>query len=150
MRKGQVTTGTQHAPYVEAPPEMCCSAKLNGMLEDLGAIMGTEAALRLIAVFGGGSLYVPNTPDATHPIALVVGQRPYLRLVDAYAGQSLSLPAGSEFLRLRRMRQVVRLLAEGVSTEELARRFGCDPRTIRNIHNQGARMRLVGRCLPQD
>lgn len=125
-------------------------AKLNGVIEDLGAIMGAEATLRLVAVFGGASLYVPNTPEATHPIALVVGQRPYLRLVDAYAGQSLSLPAGSEFLRLRRMRQVVRLLAEGVSTEELARRFGCAPRTIRNIRNQGARLRLVGRCLPQD
>jgi hypothetical protein len=124
--------------------------KGNGTLEDLGAVMGTEAALRLIAVFGGASLYVPTVVGSTHPILHVVGQRPFQRLVDAFGGETLCLPGGSEFFRLRRMRQVARLLADGTSVEDLARRFRYTPRTIRNIRHQIARMGLDGRRLPQD
>ena len=124
--------------------------RLNGTLEDLGAVMGTEAAMRLVAVFGGGQLYVPMMADAEHPIALVVGRSPFRHLVATLGGETISVPAAGEFMRLRRVRQVVRLLADGVTVEELARRFDYTPRTIRNIRNEGARMRLIGRCLPQD
>ncbi|MBC9071835.1 helix-turn-helix domain-containing protein [Thauera sp. CAU 1555] len=124
--------------------------KENGMLEDLGAVMGTEASVRLVAVFGGATLYVPQVAEGGHPIEHVVGRRPYQRLVDAFGGETIWIPGGSDFLRLRRMRQVVRLLSEGMSVEELSQRFNYSIRQIRNIGHQAARMGLDGRRLPQD
>ena len=124
--------------------------KENGMLEDLGAVMGTEAAVRLVAVFGRGQLYVPHTAESGHPIEHVVGRRPFKRLVNEFGGETITVPAAGDFQRLRRMRQVVRLLSEGFSVEELSRLFEYTPRTIRNIERQAARIGLDGRSLPKD
>lgn len=122
--------------------------KPNGLLEDLGAVMGTTAALRLIAVFGGGSLYVPAFATDDHPICVVVGREPFVRLVEAFGGDVLSLPANAEYERLRRWRRVVRLLSKGADVADVAQRFDITERTVRNIRRQAVQFGLDGRDLP--
>lgn len=124
--------------------------KPNGLVEDLGAIMGATATFRLVAVFGSGTLYIPAVADAEHPIGRVIGHTAFRHLVAACGGETLDLPAGDEFMRLRKMRRVVRLLSDGVRIDEVARQLGCTPRHVRNYGNQGAALGLSGRRLPKD
>lgn len=116
--------------------------KTNGLIEDLGAIMGMEASLRLLALYGGSSLYVPLEVTCNHPLALVLGLRPFQRFVDEYGGEVLSVPANTEYDRLRRVRKVVRLLHDGVDVNEIARRLEITPRHVRNLRRQGALWKL--------
>lgn len=122
--------------------------KPHGLLEELGAHMGAEAAMRLVAVFGGGQLYVPATATRAHPLAAVLGVRSFRRLVDAWGGETISVPDGAEFVRLRRLRRVTRLLADGAKVDEIARHIGVTPRTVRNLRARAHQMMLDGRRLP--
>lgn len=120
------------------------------MVEYLGNVIGAEAAFRLVAVFGGGTLYVPQMAEAEHPIGRVIGMTPFRHLVAALGGETISVPAGGEFMCLRRMRRVVRLLSDGQRVAEVAQQLGCSPRQVINYRNQGATMGLSGRRLPKD
>lgn len=121
-----------------------------GVIEELAAAIGGEATFRLVAVFGGGTLYVPEVASAEHPIAHVIGMPPFRHLVMAAGGETISVPAGDGFMCLRRMRRVVRLLADGQTVDEVAQLVGCSPRQVRNYRNQGVTMGLSGRRLPKD
>ncbi|NMG46746.1 hypothetical protein GO613_01305 [Azoarcus communis] len=127
---------------------MLLGEKRNGLLEDLGAVMGTEATLRLIAVFGGASLYVPQRATNEHPISWVVGKAPFVRLVEAFGGDVLSLPDNSDYERLRRWRRVVRLLAKGATVADVATTFQVTERTVRNIRRQAELCGVNGNDLP--
>lgn len=117
----------------------------NGIMEDLGAVMGFEATNRLIAIFGGASLYVPYEIDAEHPIARVVGFKAAARLAADFGGDVLNLPHNAEFLQLRRLRNAARLLAEGLAHEDVAKLVGV---TSRQVHNYRQRAETLGLLRP--
>lgn len=121
----------------------------HGLIEDLGAELGCEATLRLIAVFGGASLYVPCDPTPGHPLECVLGRSAFARLVNGWGGLSISIPVGGEFDRLRRLRRVARLLSTGLSVPQVAQEVGLTERHVRNLGRQAARLKLDGRRLPE-
>lgn len=103
----------------------------NGIIEDLGAVLGVSATNRLIAVFGGRSLYVPETMTAGHPIALVLGELPAARLVEAFGGETLSnLPTDEECARLRRVRDVAELIKNGINPQVIGRLVGVSTKQV--------------------
>lgn len=103
----------------------------NGIMEDLGSIIGYQAANRLIAVFGGASLYVPNQLSDEHTITHVVGRPAAVRLAEAFGGTTLAnLPDNEEFYRLRRVRQVAGLLRAGVGARDVADLVGVSTKQV--------------------
>ena len=108
----------------------------NGQLEDLGAILGTEAALRLCAIHGGGSLYVPDSPSKEHPLTRLLGEIPFRRLCQEFGSQIITPPELEAFQRLRRVRQVSAGLSRGLRVRELAVILALSERQIANYRSQ--------------
>lgn len=110
--------------------------RLNGMMEDLGAELGYTAASTLAAWFAGMSLYIPAKFDEKHPIAKVIGNSAYKKLVEEYGGEILCLPDGRQEIIDRRDREIALALARGDTTEDVAKRTGLTQRRVQQIRVQ--------------
>lgn len=116
---------------------------LNGVMEDVGAVMGFQAASRLIAVFGGRSLYVPGVITSEHPIALVVGKTAAKRLAEAFGSETLDIPSHEEFFRLRRVSLVAELTRRGCSARLISERVGVSVRHVGNCRRKAEALGLL-------
>jgi hypothetical protein len=90
-------------------------------------LLGAQGAARVVDVFGGSRIYVPE-PDTESfaPIAAKLGDETARKLCYEFGGLQVVLPA-----RLVATRQeIVRLRAEGVRPAEIARRLGCAERYV--------------------
>ncbi|PAS92236.1 MAG: hypothetical protein CGU28_16890 [Candidatus Dactylopiibacterium carminicum] len=117
--------------------------KPNGLAEDLGAILGFEATSRLLAVYGGGTLYIPNEASEKHPIAAVIGLPAMRHLCEEFGGQILRVPEHDEFRRLRLVRSVARLLSLGLSYSAVADSLGVAPRQVQRYRQQAEEIGLL-------
>lgn len=116
----------------------------NGIIEDLGAALGTEAALRLIALYGGTNIYVPQDATTHHRLLLCLGPIPYKHLVAEWGGQTLKLPSGEEvFDRYRRIRAASLLISRGFKTWEIAQILGIKDRQVKNYRAQAEEVGIL-------
>ncbi len=90
-------------------------------IERISEIVGVRAALMLAGFFGkqGQRVYVPVIADPKHIIAKLIGLPEYQKLVQAYGGQSITVPE-CDLKSLRRAGQVHRLSVLGVPIGEQA------------------------------
>ena len=65
----------------------------NTTLDDISAVIGFSATLRLVAWFGDGSnLYVPNSAEDGHLLVRLLGLPSAKRLCEAWPGEHLAVP----------------------------------------------------------
>jgi hypothetical protein len=95
------------------------------LLEELIAVMGTPAAARLVAAFGGTRLYVPQTPGAEDALSAAVGHEAAMVLAQIYGGDRLEVPNPTP----RRVR-IAQMRAAGMSVDAIARALGCTRRRV--------------------
>lgn len=100
------------------------------IIDDIGAAIGTAATLRLLALFGGTRLYVPEHIGADHPIALALGLAPARLLAARFGREQLDLPDGEDFHRLRRVRCVAGLLRGGAAQRDVAMMVGISTKQV--------------------
>lgn len=123
----------------------------NTILDDISAVIGFTATVRIVVWKGGEQLYVPVYVSDDHPLAKLIGTSAYAALVKAFAGDTLRLPSDvgvrrSEYvtrdqrfhsieLLMRRELEDARSIAEVVSlsmrrvqqiTKELGERLGLE------------------------
>lgn len=113
------------------------------IIDEIGAVIGTTAALRLLAIFGGTKLYVPETMREDHPIALGIGLEAAKRLSAIFAREGLNLPDGEDFHRLQRVRRVAGLLRAGTSERDIAMFVGVSARQVRNYRVEAEALGLI-------
>ncbi|MCK0508466.1 hypothetical protein [Aromatoleum anaerobium] len=120
-----------------APPEAPISADNQGattiqtnLIDDIGAAIGTTATLRLLALFGGTRLYVPETIEADHVIVRALGLEAALRLSAAFGREQLDLAGAEDFHRLRRVRRVAGLLRAGTGARDVADLVGVSTKQV--------------------
>jgi len=101
------------------------------VLKELVTLLGVSDALHLVRRWGGCNLYVPVIADPTEPLALVMGLEAAKRLVERYAGQTLSLPLERNALLDFRDAAMRREAASGASLRSIAQRYGLNRRTVR-------------------
>lgn len=106
---------------------------INGIMEDICREIGFEASVRLAAVHGGRTLYVPMQCAITHPLHALLGEKPYLAFVDLYGGETLTVPKLEAFDRWRRVRGVSDLLKRGIPRRDVAKILGLTERQIINL-----------------
>lgn len=111
--------------------------RLNGIVEDLGSVIGYSATAALVDWFGGGNLYVPLVVEEQHPIAKVIGLPAFSRLVREWPGETLWLPLGYQREQDRRDRMIAVMLAMGLGSKQVAAIAGMSER-----HVQHTRLRL--------
>lgn len=117
--------------------------KLNGSLEEFGAIIGFEATARLSSLLGPGHIYIPDRIIVDHPITRIIGPAKMRHLVEAMGGQTVWLAGGEEFERLRTVRLVAKLLHMGVKVPAIADLTATSPRQVARYRVQAEELGLV-------
>lgn len=116
---------------------------VNGVAEDLGAVIGACALLRLMAVFGGEKIYVPMRADSKHVLCRVLGMPACRRLCEQYGGTRLSVPLYKEAEILRQARMVGMLIRKGVHVATIADVLSVSERTVRNLRARAEALGLL-------
>ena len=114
---------------------------LTGVLADLAAAAGEDAALALAEAFGGRSLYVPARIRSYHPIARAIGFEAARALSELRGPGRVDVPLGPA-ARNSFAPEIRRRLASGMSADKIAREVGCTRRTVFRVkaslnHAQG-------------
>lgn len=94
--------------------------KPNGLAEDMGAIIGFSNTLLICGTRGGRTLYVPEAATPGHLLETLIGPAAFARMVEAWGGETLTLPALSDFHRYQRIRRCAQWLTEGRSIHNIA------------------------------
>lgn len=117
--------------------------KPNGIAEDLGSIIGFSNTLLLCATRGGQGIYIPNTATPGHPIAALIGESAFARLVEAFGGETFNLPALADFGRYQRIRRCAQMICEGKSLHTIARENGVTYNQVKNDRRTAERLGLI-------
>lgn len=109
--------------------------RTNSTLDDVAAVIGFTATLRLVAWYGGvnSNLYVPETASADHQIARLIGAQALQRLVDEWGKKHLNMPTLNSYYEDCRTRVVKEGLERGQSTRSIAEATGLTERRVQQI-----------------
>jgi hypothetical protein len=124
---------------------------LPGVLADIAAVAGEDAALTIAAARGGTQIYMPPAPEKDHWLSCLVGHRSALAIADrltcGVGSMRIDLPLGPKGAAAKLRAKVDRLLEEGeLSERDIARATGY---TARGVRMRAARMRTGEREDPQ-
>ncbi|NTU68942.1 MAG: hypothetical protein HGB02_08695 [Chlorobiaceae bacterium] len=104
------------------------------ILKQLNDELGFEPTFRLMAGWGGASLYVPDKHDDNHLLAIVIGVRAARILVEKFGGRSIRLP--NPIRRVVIEVNTVKMLASGVSPMDAAPIVGISYDRVMQIANE--------------
>jgi hypothetical protein len=120
---------------------------LNTQYEDVGAIIGVEAAMRLMALCGGDKILIPQafSPDSKNTkLGRILGEGALRRIIEELPGERISVPEGELiYLRYQRVRTVSIMLGYGLSVEEVAHALNLKVRQVANLRAQAEKFRLM-------
>ena len=106
----------------------------NTTLDDISAVIGFSATLRLVAWFGDGSnLYVPVVAEEGHLLVRLLGMAAAKRLCEAWPGEHLAVPRLRDHEDDLRKRFVARMIEKGFGTREIAGMQRISERRVQQI-----------------
>ena len=106
----------------------------NTTLDDISAVIGFSATLRLVAWFGDGSnLYVPIVAEEGHLLVRLLGMPAAKRLCEAWPGEHLAVPRLRDHEDDLRKRSVARFIEKGFGTREIAGILRISERRVQQI-----------------
>jgi hypothetical protein len=94
-------------------------------LDHLAGLVGNDGATRLVAVFGGTRLYVPQAPAPDDALSASIGFPAATALAEIYGGDRIDIPNPTP----RRVR-IVELRASGLSIDAIALALHCTRRRV--------------------
>ena len=106
----------------------------NTTLDDIAAVIGFSATLRLVAWFGdGGNLYVPITAEEGSRLVRLLGISAARQLCKAWPGEHLAVPRLRDHEDDLRKRFVARMIEKGFGTREIAGMQRVSERRVQQI-----------------
>jgi hypothetical protein len=105
----------------------------NGTLEDIAAVIGFSATIRLSSWYGGKTLHVPVEPRDSHPLFMVLGASPFKALVEEWGGESISIPINAEYHDSVRRRSVAVMIASGMSSRDISSVLYISPQHVNRL-----------------
>ena len=106
----------------------------NSTLDDLAAVIGFTATLRLAAWFGdGGNLYVPDKVEEGQLLVKLIGMSAAARMSSEWGQQHVAVPRLRSYEDDVRKRLVGRLLEKGFSSREIAGMERISERRVQQI-----------------
>jgi hypothetical protein len=103
------------------------------VMKDLVEAIGYADALELVRGWGGRTLAVPVKVTPAHPLALRLGLVAAERLVKAFGGVRLQLPAERDALLAERNAAIAREVDSGRSRTAVAHEFGLSRQAIDKV-----------------
>lgn len=109
--------------------------KMNTILEDIAAVIGFSATIKLAAWFGDGvqTLYVPVRVQGGQLLPKIIGEGAAKLLTAEFGGKHLSIPGIFHYEIEARKRAIFRLAPKGVSHREIAALIGITERRVQQI-----------------
>ncbi|MGA2408765.1 MAG: helix-turn-helix domain-containing protein [Candidatus Binataceae bacterium] len=95
------------------------------MLQELINLIGTDAAAKLIEIFGGTRLYIPHSPHDDDLLSASIGIDAAAKLARFYGGDRLDVPNPTP-----RRARIIELRKTGCSVDAIARQLGCTRRRV--------------------
>lgn len=108
-------------------------------MDDVVAVIGWSAAVRLVSFFGGSNLYVPGDPDERHPLVALMGWPAFRALCESFGDSTIWIPESTARPELERRRDIAKALLKGDTVQAIANRMGLTPRHVMRV-----RAELVG------
>lgn len=109
-------------------------ASQNTTLDDLAAVIGFSATVRLSAWFSNGSsLYIPEIVTDECLLTKLVGRPAAERLSREWPKKLIWIPTMSSYDELRRRRMICRMLEQKFGSKEIARTIGMSEKRILQI-----------------
>lgn len=107
----------------------------NTTLDDIGALVGTTAAIRLVAWFGDTKtrLYIPVHVEEGQLLVSLIGLSATQRLSDEFAGEHLSVPSMHVFDGEARKRRIAFMVQRGFKAKEVASMERISERRVQQI-----------------
>jgi hypothetical protein len=102
-------------------------------LDQIADIIGGTAMLKLAAVYGGKSIFLPASIAPAHPVAKLLGQEAAQALSVWLAGGVVKVPAAKEFEMLRTAQRVADMSERGFGARSIAQSLGIHPNSVSNM-----------------
>ena len=117
----------------------------NTTLDDLAAIIGFTATLRLAVWFGDrkSNLYVPDNVADGQQLVGLIGESAARRLSDEFGRQHINVPSLHSALREKRYELVHRRLLEGLGSKAIAKETGISERRVSQLRVEFERLGLL-------
>ena len=110
--------------------------KQNTAIEDVAAVIGFNATACLIQWHGGRNIYIPDKPTPSHPLAGLLGLVALTALCNAFGGQSIWLPAGTERADLVLKKAVAKGVLQGKGSARIAADHGITQRQVQRLRRE--------------
>lgn len=106
---------------------------MNTTLDDIAAVIGFTATVRLAAHYGGRDMNVPVAVSDKHLIAKLVGMSALQRLHAEWAGERVTMPTLGLVATDLRNARILRDLMAGVNLGLIAEREGLTNRRVEQL-----------------
>lgn len=100
------------------------------LLEEIAGAAGLDAALALAEAKGGQKIYLPDRPGADHWLSRLVGHEAAARICELHGVRNVEIPRGPAGSAQRLRRRIARMIADGASSNEIARACEVSFRTV--------------------
>jgi hypothetical protein len=109
----------------------------NTTLDDLSAVIGFSATLRLAAWFGDrGNLYIPDRVEEGQLLVKLIGMSAAKKLTEEWGHQHISVPRLRAYEDDERKRTIGWLLEHGASTKQIGREMRMSERRVQQIQRE--------------
>jgi hypothetical protein len=115
----------------------------NTTLDDISAVIGFTAAIRIAAFYGGRDLHVPVEVSDKHPIAKLIGVNRLLALANEWRGERLSIPSLNCIEVETRNAKILLLLLNNVDRYTIASVMGIGERRISQISKEFKKLGIL-------
>lgn len=109
---------------------------INSTLDDIAAVIGFTAAVRLAAHYGDRDVFVPENVSELHPIAKLIGISRSRALHANWQGERISVPSLSIVESEIRRGKILALLLQGINCYTIAKVMSISERRIQQLKKE--------------
>lgn len=123
-------------------------ALANSSIEDVCAVIGFTATVRLIDWYGGANVYVPGEATEEHPLALLLGAPALRALCREFGSETLWVPREIHEPKVHSKLRVARVLRAGHGARVAAQLLGISERQVQRARRDLERRGVLPEVLP--
>lgn len=100
------------------------------MIDELIALIGEEAFIKLACVFGGTKLYIGASENMMRKLTIVVGEEAAHKMIREYSGGWIDVPKHTAAELAARNRRIAQDCDAGTTLRQLAQKYELSERQI--------------------
>lgn len=116
---------------------------INSTLDDIAAVIGFTATVRLAANYGDRDVNVPLVVSDLHPVAKLIGVSRMRALHSTWKGERIAVPSLKIVEFETRRAKILTLLLQGINTYTIAEVVGLTTNRVHQIRKEFTDMGLL-------